>query len=170
MRALLDEDIIVRPWRKGTNIGAIPRGVGWERLRYDHRINKVVDLMDLGVIYVRYKDGNFELHAVPVSGSQPVTMRYYERHRLRLQTVGVAKTIVLLSDSEYTTEQANRASSMSDNRLLKTKLTEIVSTLTYSEIPIHVDDIFDNLNAEQRTVIKGMLYVLLYLAKKELRK
>lgn len=170
MRVLLNEDILVRPWKGGVNVGPVPRGVGWERLRFDHRIGKVVDLMNLSEIYVRYKDGNFELHAVPVAGSQPVSMRYYERHKLRLQSVGVTKTIILLSDAEYTIEQANRASSMSDNRQLKQRLTELVENLNYDQIPVHVENVFGSLTTDQKTTLKAMLYVLLYLAKKEIRK
>lgn len=170
MRVLLKEDILVKPWRGGVNVGIIPKGVGWERLRYDHRINKVVDLMNLSEIYVRYKDGNFELHAVPVPTSQPVSMRYFERHKLRLQTVGVEKSIILLSDQEFAIEQADRVSSMSDNRQLKQRLVELVASLNYDQIPIHVENVFGNLSTDQKTTLKAMMYVLLYLAKKELRK
>lgn len=170
MKVLLNEDILVRPWRKGVNVGRVPRGVGWERLRYDHRIEKVVDLMDLDVIEVRYKDGNFELHAVPVKGSTPITMRYHERHKLTLETVGVTKTIILLSDTEYDAIQAEKAASRADNRQLKTRLINLVENLTYSEVTTKVDNIFSDHTTGQRQLLKDTLHVLLFLAKKELRK
>ncbi|MHA2068461.1 MAG: hypothetical protein ACXABY_29205, partial [Candidatus Thorarchaeota archaeon] len=130
----------------------------------------VVDLMDLDVIYVRYKSGDFELHAVPVKDSQPVTMRYHEKHKLTLETVGVTKTIILLSDIEYDVIQADRASSIADNKQLKARLVNLVDSLTYSEVTNKVDTIFSGHTAGQRQVLKEALHVLLFLAKKELRK
>ena len=170
MRVLLNEDIIVKPWGKGTQVGVVPKGVGWERLRYDHRIEKVVDLMDLDVIHVRYKGGHFELHAVPVKNSQPVTMRYHERHKLEHLTVGVDKTINLISDIEYELIQANQAANIADNKQLRVRLVNLVSTLTYSEVTNKVDTIFSDHAPGQRQVLKDALHVLLFLAKKELRK
>jgi hypothetical protein len=170
VKVLLNEDIIVKPWRKGIQVGVVPRGVGWERLRYDHRINKVVDLMDLDVIYVRYKSGDFELHAVPVSNSQPISMRYHERHKLELVTVGVDKTINLMSDAEYELKRANIASSIADNRQLKARLVDLVDNLTFAEVTNKVDTIFSDHTAGQRQLLKDALHVLLFLAKKELRK
>ena len=170
MKVLLNEDIIVKPWRRGTQVGVVPKGVGWERLRFDHRIDKVVDLMDLDEIYVRYKSGDFELHAVPVKGSQPVSMRYHERHKLTLETVGVDKTIVCLSDAEYELERAKIASSIADNKQLRARLSNLVSTLTFAEVTTKVDTIFSDHTAGQRQLLKDTLHVLLFLAKKELRK
>jgi hypothetical protein len=170
VKVLLDEDIIVKPWRKGTQVGVVPKRVGWERLRYDHRINKVVDLMDLDVIYVRYKSGHFELHAVPVKGSQPVSMRYHERHKLELLTLGVDKTINLISDAQYELIQANIASSIADNKQLKARLVNLVDNLTFAEVTTKVDNLFSDHTAGQRQVLKDTLHVLLFLAKKELRK
>jgi hypothetical protein len=170
MKVLLNEDIIVKPWRKGTQVGIVPKGVGWERLRYDHRINKVVDLMGLDEIHVRYKSGDFELHAVPVKGSQPITMRYHERHKLELLSVGVDKTINLMSDAEYELIQAGKAANIADNKLLKTRLVNLVENLTFAEVTNKVDTIFSDHTPGQRQVLKDTLHVLLFLAKKELRK
>jgi len=170
VKVLLNEDIIVKPWRRGTQVGVVPKGVGWERLRYDHRINKVIDLMDLDVIYVRYKSGDFELHAVPVKGSQPVTMRYHERHKLELLSVGVEKTINLLSDAQYELIRANQAASIADNKQLKARLISLVENLTYAEVTTKVDNIFSDHSVGQRQLLKDTLHVLLFLAKKELRK
>jgi hypothetical protein len=170
VKVLLNEDILVKPWRKGKQVGAIPKGVGWERLRYDHRIDRVVDLMDLDEIYVRFKDGHFELHAVPVPRSQLVTMRYHDKHKLTFETVGVTKTIVCLSDAEYELIREERASSIADNKQLKARLVSLVEDLTYSEVTTKVDNIFSDHTAGQRQVLKDALHVLLFLAKKELRK
>ncbi len=170
MKVLLNEDIIVKPWGKGTQVGVVPKGVGWERLRFDHRINKVVDLMDLDVIYVRFKSGDFELHAVPVKGSQPVTMRYHERHKLELLSAGNQKTINLISDAEYELTQANIASSIADNKQLKARLINLVDNLTFAEVTNKVDTIFSNHTAGQRQLFKDAFHVLLFLGKKELRK
>lgn len=81
MRAILDRDIIIKLCRKndvGVEIGSLPKGkIGLECLRFDGK--KVVDLMDLDVMYVdKYKI----LHAIPLPGTQRVEMRYTDRKNL----------------------------------------------------------------------------------------
>jgi len=92
MLAILNEDIIVRVSSKGTTeIGTFPKGVGLERLRFDGE--KVIDLADLEIIHVRIPG---ELHAIPVPGSQPVTMTYADRKYL----VNEGGTLRVLTNTE----------------------------------------------------------------------
>jgi hypothetical protein len=97
-------------------------------------------------------------------------MRYHEKHKLTFETVGVTKTIVCLSDTEYELIRASRASSIADSKLLKARLVSLVEDLTFSEVTTKVDNIFSDHTAGQRQVLKDALHVLLFLAKKELRK
>lgn len=81
MKANVMEDMIIWITDTGdTEIGALPPGVGVERLRFDG--TQVVDLGDLSEIWVRKQAGAFELHAVAVPGSQVVSMTYADRKRL----------------------------------------------------------------------------------------
>ena len=85
--AVLREDVILRLTRKGEamDIGPLPRGVGLERLRFDGDV--AVDLADLEELHVRHLGGDlFELHAVPVPGSQKIAMKYVDRDRLAAVT------------------------------------------------------------------------------------
>lgn len=102
--AVLREDVILRITRQGpaTDIGALPKGVGFDRLRFDGK--RLVDLADLETIYVRPSPGGYDLHVVAVPGSQPVTMRYAERKRLTME----GGTIRLMSEAEAEERQQAR--------------------------------------------------------------
>lgn len=65
---------------KGVEVGAKPRNVGCERLRFDGE--KLVDIADLSEFYVARRDGDWELHAVEVPGSQLVSMSHKQKWRL----------------------------------------------------------------------------------------
>jgi len=89
MKATLREDIIMAVGRGDTEIGCMPPGVGIERLRWDGE--RLVDLAEVLTIHVRHLSGShFELHAVPVTHSQPVTMSWADRKRLTV-TDGVIR-------------------------------------------------------------------------------
>jgi hypothetical protein len=81
MKALLSEDIIQAVGSGDTEIGALPPGIGVERLRWDG--SQLLDLAEATQIYVRHLSGNrFELHGVAVAGSQPVAMTWADRKNL----------------------------------------------------------------------------------------
>lgn len=81
MRAILKDDIIIRVTQRGdVEIGSIPDGVGFERLRFDG--SNLIDLSDLNEIWVRHIGGGFELHAISVYGAQLIQMTWADRNRL----------------------------------------------------------------------------------------
>lgn len=81
MLATLREDIIIAVGRGDFEIGRLPAGGGVERLRWDG--DQIIDLAEAATIHVRHLSGNhFELHALPLPGTQPVAMRYQDRARL----------------------------------------------------------------------------------------
>ncbi|MFA7347272.1 MAG: hypothetical protein WCZ86_05890 [Desulfurivibrionaceae bacterium] len=81
MKALLRDDMIVAVSTGETEIGPLPPGVGIERLRWDGF--RLLDLAESTQMYVRHLSGDhFELHAVSVSGSQPVAMSWADRKNL----------------------------------------------------------------------------------------
>lgn len=96
MRALLNDDLItsLTDSADGVEIGNPPAGVGLERLRWTGE--SLVDLAECDRCQVVCRDGRFELHAVPVPGSQEVVMRWTDRKRLVLD----GETIRLLTPSE----------------------------------------------------------------------
>lgn len=83
MMALLRDDIIVAVGSGDTEIGPLPPGVGVERLRWDGM--QLIDLAEATEIQVLHLAGDhFELHAVPVPGSQPVAMTWSGRRNLTM--------------------------------------------------------------------------------------
>lgn len=81
MKAQLIEDIIQAVGAGDTEIGALPPGVGVERLRWDGAT--LIDLAEATQIHVRHISGkHFELHCMAVVGSQPVTMTWADRKNL----------------------------------------------------------------------------------------
>ena len=83
MKALLNEDVIIKINSfDGIEIGKLPLGVGLERLRWDG--SKIIDLADLSEIWVRNKNGSWELHCIQVDNSQLVEMTYADRKKLIL--------------------------------------------------------------------------------------
>jgi hypothetical protein len=93
MKAILNEDIILQFSQTpvAVEVGRVPKGVGMERLRFNG--HRVVDLMDLAVIYVRPIGPSFELHAVQVLGSQAVNMSYTDRGRLFKEKNGMIRIL-----------------------------------------------------------------------------
>ncbi len=86
MRAILDQDIILRLTMKndqGVEIGSIPKGIGFDRLRYDG--NEVVDIGTLNQLWV---DKNKAFHCRDVGGCQLVDMTYADRYNLIMSDVG----------------------------------------------------------------------------------
>ncbi len=115
MRAILNQDKIVKltlASDKGVEIGRLEKGVGLERQRFDGE--KVVDLAELDIIFVRHLGGShFDLHAVEVPGSQQVAMRYADRRRLTIDN-GVIR---VKTEDEYHAEQAATERQQVKNRL-----------------------------------------------------
>jgi hypothetical protein len=83
---------------QGVEAGPLPRGVGLERLRFDG--SQLVDIATLSELHVVRRDGDWELHAVPVPGSQPVTMSHKQKWRL----VNDGGTYRLKTDAEILAE------------------------------------------------------------------
>ena len=113
MLAFLNNDMIVRVSATGTTeIGALPKGVGLERLRFDGE--NIIDLADLNKIHARCINGFFELHAVPVTGSQLVSMTYADRKYLVIGGAGIIRAT--------TTEEREAAAAKDYNQQLKARL------------------------------------------------
>jgi len=109
MRAILEHDIIRHITESGdTEIGTIPadkKDVGLERLRFDG--TTIVDLADLTGIWVSpLGAGFFELHAVPVPGSQKVAMTYGDRKNLTMENGIIRVKTAQELDAERQAEQA----------------------------------------------------------------
>lgn len=120
MKATLDRDIILAVGTGDDEVGALPKGVGLERLRWTGA--EVVDLMDLQAMWVEPVGGAYVLHAIPVQNSQHVEMRYADRKLLIAGNGGIR----LKSEKEITEEKVkkkiqtllSRISAASDNAFL----------------------------------------------------
>ena len=64
----------------GIEIGSLPKGVGFERVRWDGA--NLIDLNILSQIWVQFIGGAFVLHCIEVPNSQLVTMNYSDRKKL----------------------------------------------------------------------------------------
>jgi hypothetical protein len=128
MKAILDQDVIVSvsPTGPGIDIGALPAGVGLERLRWGGEV--VVDLADLSAIYV---DVRFGLHCVSVAGSQLVTMTYADRKNLVMD----GGAIRVKTASELAIEEIRDS-----NGMLKTRLRSAL-TQEIGDIPDNIADV-----------------------------
>ncbi len=98
MRAILKDDMIVNVCGpdKGVEIGLVPKGVGFERVRFDGQ--NIVDLATLTQMYVRETIPGFsEFHILPIG--QLVQMTYRDRNKLITQSDGKirVKTVEELS-------------------------------------------------------------------------
>ena len=94
LKAVVKEDIIIQITERGdTEIGALPQGVGLERLRWNG--SEIVDLITLNQMWVRYV-GFFELHCIQVPDSVLVDMTYADRKKLTQN----GDTIRLLTQEE----------------------------------------------------------------------
>jgi len=85
MRAILNNDIIVNlvsDISRGVEIGALPKDVGIERLRFNGV--KVVDLAGLSAFWVERKTDGFILHCVEVPNSTYLEFAYADRKFLIL--------------------------------------------------------------------------------------
>ena len=91
-RAILNDDCIVKITvdpNLGREVGLIPKGVGFERLRWNGF--EMIDLIDLDEYYV--SRNTFKLHIKPASNRDLVKMQYQDRkylffdgHKIRLKT------------------------------------------------------------------------------------
>ncbi len=91
-RAILNGDLIVKVTADphlGTEVGYIPKGVGFERLRWNGF--ELIDLIDLDEYYVSRI--TFKLHLNPGKNRDLVQMQYQDRryllfdgHKVRLKT------------------------------------------------------------------------------------
>lgn len=112
MKAIIKEDIIIRITEKGdTEIGVLPKSIDLSILRFDG--NKVVSLLDLNQIWVRFKNNQFELHAIEVINSQLVNMTYQDRKKLIYEN-----KIIRVK----TSEEINNEKTEEFNQLLKNNL------------------------------------------------
>ena len=162
MKAMLKEDIITHVTMLGdVEIGDLIPGVGLERLRFNGV--EVVDLADLSEIWVRpLSDTFFELHSIEVPGSQLVTMEYVNRKRLYLDD-GVVK---IRAEQEQIDKELAEEEDIEDNFNLRQVAKQLVQDLTFADIDTHIDNVFGNLNAAQKTSLKRVYKVVLLLAKK----
>lgn len=161
MKATLFEDMIVS-FGGDTEIGALPKGVGLDRLRWDGKT--LVDLDKLSAIWVRCRSGVFELHAVPVSGAQLVAMRYQDRKRLFID----GDTIRIWTEQELEVLKSAEALYRQDLLRLKADTVAFIGGLTYDQIDAHIDTVFGALNAAQKTSLKRLYRVVLFLCKREI--
>jgi hypothetical protein len=161
VKATLAEDMIVS-FGGDTEIGALPKGIGLERLRWDGQ--KLVDLDKVSEIWVRSIRGVFELHAVEVPGSQLVAMRYQDRKRLYVE----GGLIRLRTVEEMEALRQAETDSLVENRTLKTEALAFVSGVTYSQIDAHIDAVFGNLNATQKGSLKRLYKAVLFVCKREI--
>lgn len=101
MLAIVEEDVIVKlVISGGVEIGTIPKDVGLERLRFTGET--VVDLATLSTIWVRQEGfGSFSFHAIPVYNSQPVSMTWADRKRVKVSSSGI---VLVQTDEEVVQE------------------------------------------------------------------
>jgi hypothetical protein len=161
MKAILKHDeILMIGDRHGVEVGNIPSGIGFERLRWNG--STLVDLMDLAQIWVKEEHPRFyKLHSIQVPGSQLVTMAYTDRKHLLTEN-GIIR---VKTPQEQTDEQTAKADNQIDNRTLKAELRTLVSDLTYAKIDTHIDNVFGGLTTAQKTSLKRLYKVVLFLAK-----
>ena len=165
MRAVVQEDIIVAITERGNvEIGDIPKGVGLERLRWDG--TKVVDLATLTEMWVRPVSPTFfELHAVPVKGSQLVQMTYRDRHRLKLDRA--TGRVILLTQAEWEAEQQRRQQRVKDTEMMRKVLRQFAVEMDgATSVDTKIDAIFPNLSPLQRAFLKKLTKSVLLLYKK----
>lgn len=166
MRAFLHRDIIVRRDMRGVNIGPVPKGVPIERLRFDPRTRKVVNLDDLDEMYVEFKNGVFIIHCFPMKGTQKVVMKYADRKRLIMDPSGVIR---LLTIQEWEDHQQAYFEEIDDSVLLREQVANFIEDLTFSRIDNHIENVFGTLNEAQKTSLKRLYKAVLYISKKAIR-
>jgi len=120
LKAIVKEDIIVKlDSVNGIEIGDIPKGVGFERLRWDGE--KIVDLVDLSEFWVRISNNIFELHCIPVEYSQLVIMSYADRYNLTLN----GGNIRIKTSGELEGERIDRLTQIAKSKLSR-KMGELI--------------------------------------------
>jgi hypothetical protein len=120
LKALVEEDKIIKlDSINGIEIGNPPAGVGFERLRWNG--SNIVDLANLSEFWVRVKNNVFELHCVPVEGSQLVIMTYADRYKL-IQNGG---SIRVKTEQEIEDERIGRLLKLAKSKLSK-KMGELI--------------------------------------------
>jgi len=120
LKAIVKEDIIVKlDSVNGIEIGDIPKGVGFERLRWNGE--KIIDLVDLTEFWIRINNNIFELHCIPVDYSQLVIMNYADRYNLTIN----GGSIRIKTDQEIIEEENNRLLRLAKSKLSK-KMGELI--------------------------------------------
>ena len=161
MRVSLREDEILAIVNDGIEVGNFPDGVGFERLRFDG--TSVVDLNDLSSIWVReISPGFFKLHSQEVHASQLVQMSYVNRRNL----INDGGVIRVMTQSEINSARQAKDAELSECESLKAEAKSIIDDLSYSKIDNHVDGLFDNFSAAQRTSLKRLYKAVLFLVKR----
>ena len=119
MKATVQQDIITRIGVGETEITAIPKGIGLERLRWDGY--QVIDLMTLNTIWLERQGGVFVLHCIEVPGSQAVVMTYPDRKNL----INDAGTYRLKTAQELTAAAAQALADGKNAGLMSGILTDL---------------------------------------------
>jgi len=66
---------------------------------------------------------------------------------------------------EWTVYLTEKIAVDSENDNLKQELTDLVASLSYTNIDTHIDNIFSNLSTEQKNSLKRLYKVVLHIAK-----
>lgn len=85
-RAIIKDDCIVKLTTKnniGVEVGTIPKGVGFERLRWDG--NKLIDIFYLKEFYV--DKNTFKLHITHKNNTNLVVMNYKDKNKLVVDSI-----------------------------------------------------------------------------------
>lgn len=160
MKVTLQDDYIVS-LSGDVEVGRLPKDVGLERLRWDGE--RLVDLLYVSEIWVRYVHGAWKLHCIPIAGAQQIAMSWADRKRLTM----TRNEIRLLTVEEYDQVIQERQSNTRENRRLFIELAQMVTALSFEDIDSNIDTVFGGLNKAQRTSLKQLYKVVLYLAKKQ---
>ena len=150
--------------RDGTYDLRMPKGVGFERIRIVN--GKVVDLANLDQIWVENQNGIWFLHAQEYPNTQLVNMKYSDRKNL-ISEKGVYR---IKTAQEVTNENIQRQQRNFERRELRKDLETFIENLKFNEIDQIVGNVWGQLNQSQQAYLKTMSKVVLYLAKKELRR
>lgn len=169
MKVILDpkyRDLVVRySLKTGIDAGDMPgKHVGLERIR--HVEGKLIDIATLDELYVRYENGVFHLHAIPVKGSVLVSMTYADRKRLTINSSG---DIELMTPAEKEVEEQATKDKLIDNKALRGDIKDFILGITRADVINHIDNVFSALNANQRASLKKLYCVVLFLAKDRIR-
>ena len=132
----------------GVEIGSVPKGVGLERMRWTG--SKLVDLINLDVIWVEFINGLFRLHSIETPYSQLVEMQYKDRKKLWNDN----GTYKIKSDDQIKTE-TNLEYRRSHYPLISDQIGEIMKYLaTKDDLPDELQELVDKIDTVKDTYPK----------------